>query len=675
MAFTKFNGFTGGSYSTTIDYENQRTINLYPENSEYGGLKTQGTPILRSIPGLKHLNSFGGPTDTIRGIYQSNEGTVYVCCGSKLYSIDKDGNETPVFDLKTSVGPVSMVDNRIGGLVLVDGSNGYYLEYSASGGIHGFHPTAYNSTSLTLLSEGHTLKTGESIKITGLANYADTYIVTVIDEDKFSIPNTAYVPTAKRIACVLNRDPDDNTKCILTTASNPFETGYEILLYANNANFTQDGLYAVLEATETEFKLELELNTPVVDIPVYVDVPLNLSWELTNKRMTEISGLAWRGSDYVEYQDSYFIFSKNTEEGPVLYYGEDPLNLDPLDFTIMSDQGDGIVRVISDHGVLWVLRDRSAVVYVNTGVADNVWQPQGGSRQEAGCISGSSVQKCGGRVLWLASSESGSAMVMTTEGGYTGTRISTHAVERALNKSNRLSEASAWSYQLEGHVFYCLNVPDLNTTWVYDLTTGIWSERGIWRLGKWERDPVEYHAYAFGKHIVGAYDSSLLWELDNSVFTQYREDDLNTALFADRPITWLRQSPFVSNMRNNLVFNALILDIETGQSFAYDSSGYEGGNDSIWGTGHIISTWPVAGDTFEDVQGAASKLVLSWSDNGGRSFTPGIELSSGFTGEFTTRTVWRRLGHSRSRIFRLMGSVSVSHNIIDAILDIEQGAY
>lgn len=677
MPQMKFPQFVGASYKTTREFESQRTINLYPEISEVGGTRSNGTPMLRNAPGLLNFTTLPGSNITVRGIYYSNTGRLFVCAGSKLYEVDSSGSETELFSLETTSGNVSMIDDRTGGLVLVDGSHGYYLAYKTSGTVEGIWPPEYLNMKLNLFSANHGLTTGDQIILSGIANYKGTYTVTVLDKDTLQIDSLDYVPGNKARTGTFSTDEDDLEVGIVTIESHGYNEGQEIVFFSLTETNAFNGKKIITNVTENTFEVELKDNTvQLIDEAIDTDIIYTMTWELTVEKMTEISSEAWRGSDFVEYQDGYFIFTKNTDEGPVLYFGEDPLNLDPLDFNVMEDRGDNVVRAISDHGVLWVLRDNSAVVYYNTGDADNVWQPQGGSKQETGCVSGWTVQKCGGRVIWLASDERGGAMVMATEGGYSGARISTHAVERALSKSNKLSEATAWSYQLEGHAFYCLNVPDICTTWVYDVTTGVWCERGIWRLGRWERDPVEFHVYAFGKHITSAYNSLNLWYLDNNVFTQYRESDLRNGTFTDQPMVWLRQTPFISNGGNRVFFNAFELFIETGQPYDTLGSGDEGGMNTLWGRNETIS-FPTAGQTFTPAGpiNPATKFTLSWSDDGGHRFSGGIEISAGAAGDHSIRSIWRRLGCSRNRIFRILGSVPVSHSIIDAFLDIEQGAH
>jgi len=58
------------------------------------------------------------------------------------------------------------------------------------------------------------------------------------------------------------------------------------------------------------------------------------------------------------------------------------------------------------------------------------------------------------------------------------------------------------------------------------------------------------------------------------------------------------------------------------------------------------------------------KLYLSWSDDGGHTWSSDYPASIGQTGQFTTRVIWRRLGYSRDRVFRIMCADKIKKVII-----------
>jgi len=133
----KYQNFVGPTYSLqSLNYDCERTINLYPEKNEIGTGKEQEVAMLCSTPGLTLLHSL--PRSPIRGIHYTANGYIYVVAGNGLYNLTTtDGisyTHTLLGYLQTSTGPVSIADGvpnmylgiantgLINQVVIVDGS-------------------------------------------------------------------------------------------------------------------------------------------------------------------------------------------------------------------------------------------------------------------------------------------------------------------------------------------------------------------------------------------------------------------------------------------------------------------------------------------------------------------------------------------------------------------------
>ena len=64
---------------------------------------------------------------------------------------------------------------------------------------------------------------------------------------------------------------------------------------------------------------------------------------------------------------------------------------------------------------------------------------------------------------------------------------------------------------------------------------------------------------------------------------------------------------------------------------------------------------------------------LQWSDDGGNSFNTSQNRAIGTSGSYGARCIWRRLGQSRERIYKLTISAQVKKVIIAAHLEAEAG--
>jgi hypothetical protein len=71
--------------------------------------------------------------------------------------------------------------------------------------------------------------------------------------------------------------------------------------------------------------------------------------------------------------------------------------------------------------------------------------------------------------------------------------------------------------------------------------------------------------------------------------------------------------------------------------------------------------------------GTNPQVNLSYSDDGGHTFCPERSVSLGPIGSRLTRAIWRRLGMSRDRVFRVTCSDPVKFNPIGAEIDAKVG--
>ncbi len=116
--------FVGPSYQyRSTNFDNQRSINLYPASSETGTSK--GPYILCPTPGRRVFSTI--PVQSIRGAHTTSD-RAFVVAYDTLYEILSDGSYTPRGTLETFSGNVSMADNGI--------IDGYFLLNIPDSGIY-----------------------------------------------------------------------------------------------------------------------------------------------------------------------------------------------------------------------------------------------------------------------------------------------------------------------------------------------------------------------------------------------------------------------------------------------------------------------------------------------------------------------------------------------------------
>lgn len=308
------------------------------------------------------------------------------------------------------------------------------------------------------------------------------------------------------------------------------------------------------------------------------------------------------------------------------------LIVDPLAFSSSEGDPDNIVALIENQRDLWILNERTTEIFVNTGNADFPFERVQGGFIEKGILAKYSVAKIESTVFWLGRDKAGQGVVFAGR-GLNPERISTHAIETAIQSYVNTENAVGYTYQSGGHSFYVLNFEE--ATWVFDLSTKLWHERCYTNSGVLERHRANFHAFIpeFGIHMLGDYANNKIYKFNED----YLSDDTVE-------ITRLRAAPHISSEMKRLTCNSFQLDFEAGVGI--DGSG----------------------------QGSDPQIMLQFSDDGGHSWSNEKWGAAGKIGQYKQRAIWRRLGMFRDRVFRIKITDPVKVSLIGAELDLEQAA-
>jgi len=379
---------------------------------------------------------------------------------------------------------------------------------------------------------------------------------------------------------------------------------------------------------------------------------------------SQISDPDYPGAVTVGYLDGYFVFNQPNSQLVWVTSLLDGLEIDPLDFASAEGAPDGLVGIIIDHREAWLFGTNSVEVWYNAGTADFPLQRIQGAFNEIGCAAAYSIAKMDNGLFWLGRDARGHGIVYRAE-GYTGKRISTHAIEWQLQQYSDMSDAIGYTYQQDGHAFYVLIFPSANTTWVYDVATQAWHERAGWNNGQYTRHRSNCQVFFNGETIVGDFENGKLYAMRQDVY----ED-------AGAPQRWLRSWRALPTGQNNLnrtAQHSLQLDCETGVGL----SGYAIAEDIYLFTEnneYLITEdddFLISDDQTVLTQGSDPQVMLRWSDDGGHTWSYEHWRSMGKLGEFGYRTYWRRLGMTeklRDRVYEISGTDPVKIAIMGAEL-------
>jgi hypothetical protein len=335
------------------------------------------------------------------------------------------------------------------------------------------------------------------------------------------------------------------------------------------------------------------------------------------------------GAVSVGYIDGYFVFNEPNSQRIWITQLLDGTSIDPTDYASAEGSPDGVVGLIVDHREVWVYGTNSVEVWYDAGTPDFPLQRIQGAFNEIGCISAYTIAKMDNGLFWLGADARGQGIVYRAN-GYTGQRISTHAVEWQIQQYGNLTDALAYTYQQDGHSFYVLIFPSANTTWVYDVATGAWHERAGWSDGSFTRHRSNCQMAFNNQIIVGDYQNGNIYAFD-----------LDTYADNGQIQKWLRSWRALPTGQNNLkrtAQHAMQLDMESGVGLA---------------TG----------------QGSNPEVMLRWSDDGGHTWSNYRTTSVGKIGEYYYRVWFRRLGMTmklRDRVYELSMTDPVKTAIMGA---------
>jgi hypothetical protein len=345
----------------------------------------------------------------------------------------------------------------------------------------------------------------------------------------------------------------------------------------------------------------------------------------------QITDPDFAGAVGVGFLDGYFVFNEPNSQKFWVTSLYDGTSVDPLDFASAEGSPDDLVTLIVDHREVWLFGTTSVEVWYNAGLPDFPLARIEGAFNEIGCQAPYSVAKLDNALFWLGRDARGNGIVYRSK-GYTGQRISTHAVEWQIQQYTTLADAVAYTYQQDGHAFYVLNFPTANTTWVYDVSTEVWHERAGWENNQFTRHRGQNQMNFADEIVIGDYVAGILYAYDMNVYSE-----------ADTIQKWLRSWRALPTGQNDLkrtTQHSLQLDCESGVGIV---------------TG----------------QGSDPQVMLRWSDDGGHTWSNEHWKSMGKIGQYGKRVIWRRLGMTtkiRDRVYEISGTDPVKIAIMGAEL-------
>jgi hypothetical protein len=357
-------------------------------------------------------------------------------------------------------------------------------------------------------------------------------------------------------------------------------------------------------------------------------------YNLANNTYNDVTASLLASPIKVKYADGYFIVCFGASNKFQISGILDGNTWPGIQVNEVSVFAEDVISIEVSHRELWVMGSQHIQPYQDTGT-DEVYDAIPGTLIEMGCAATFGVTLLDNTIFWISEDTRGGRQAWRGN-GYTPLRISTHAVETALSSYSKaqISSLVSYAYQDGGHLFWVLYIAGTDCTWVYDVAEGMWAKRAEWHedLGLWGPHRSWNHSYAFGKHLVGDWETGILFEMSLS----YLDEE-------GARIRRLRRSPTLVNEMNWVYHAELTVDFATG-----------------------LGPQPPL------VDGAGNprppQAMFRWSDDRGATWSNVHTVDCGFAGQYNARVIIRRLGRSRYRVYEVSVSDPIPWTIVDAYL-------
>ena len=617
-------GFVGAAYEAPSIYQDaQECINFYPEVDPTKAQGERGVMALYPTPGLETVAILPNQEE-VRGIRTLSGGQqVVAVCGDFVYVMESDYTPKMIGQMNTSSGLVSIVDNGVN-CYIVDGTYRYTWFISAPSSATFTGSISSTTMTVTTMLNG-TIAVGQAVFGEGIAQNT---VITALGTGTggvgtYTVSNTQTVASTAinttSAPAVVTGSIAGTTLTVSGVTSGILKIGQTIegvgvtdgtIITAFGTGSGGAGTYTV-SASQT-----------VSSTTIY-----SINWSV----LPATDG-PFEGGGTVDITDNYFVYNKPDSQ---LWAASDLLSpiTDPLSFASKDGSPDDLVSIIVDRREVYLLGEMSSEVWINSGGVPFPFTRIPGTSTQQGIAAQYSMARMGNSFAYVSKNNRGEAMIVRMN-GYFPERISTHAVETTLVNQN-VSDALAWTYQLEGHEVYVVTFPSVGEnglTWAYDQTTGLW-HKWLYRnpQNQFERHRGNCCAFFNQQVLVGDYENGKIYQLSRNFYT----DD-------GAPIRRIRRAPHITSDLQRQYFHELQIQFQPGVGLS---------------TG----------------QGEDPKAMLRWSSDGGSTWSNEYWTSIGKQGKYNNRAIWRRLGWARDRVFEVSISDPVKAVIISANLKAEAG--
>lgn len=642
---------TGKPYtSKSIIASNQASINLYAEFND-----DPQAPVPITLYPMPGTTEFGTPATlgTSRGSYRTSIGTAYAVVQNILYAVASNGAMSFVGVIADRGSQIIFADNGLC-LVLVDGVQGWVVDLATNAFAEIVDPNFYGADYVVFLDTFFIFNrpdTNQFYISLSMADYAllsGTAIGSGTILDGGNLPVSAgtivggagYVDGAY-VAVPLTGGTGTGAEATITVAGGAVTAvvitdggdNYVIgdILSANAANLGGAGA----GFTYTVTQLDAYVNGTYENVPLTGGSGTGATAHITvSGRQVTAVDIVDPGVDYVIGDILSADAANLGGMGSGFQYEVDTNAeaFDPLDIAAKSGSADPIIALATTHKELWLIGNLTCEIWIGSGAADFFFQQQQGAYIDHGCAAQFSVASMDVMTCFIMQDKQGSGIIVKAA-NYQLQEISTPAIVSILKQMATFSDCVATTFQIEDHPFFVFSFPTANKTFFYDVKTELWAE---WSWlnpedGSRNRHRIQSAFFAFGMNLITDWETGEILELDPDVYT-----DRDSPIIRTRTFMHLLSEKF-----SRITYQSFDADMEAGTTPQIDV------------------------DEGEELP----QVLLSWSDDRGKTFGNAVPQTMGNQGEYLTTISWNRLGMARDRVFKLEWSSPVKTALNGAFIE------
>lgn len=356
------------------------------------------------------------------------------------------------------------------------------------------------------------------------------------------------------------------------------------------------------------------------------------TFDLPTDTLTRITDVDFPGGTSLDYADGYFLISD--ANGRVSFSDlNDGTSWDGFNFFTPTYKPDKVKAIVAYREEVYCFGDETIEIYINDGTSPFIRQSRTSIYYGLTARHSLAVHQSG--VFFLGRSATGGSEVYQMGSNYSLTPVSTPAISNRLNTSSNEDAEGFIFCSTDGHIFYHLHLPALNTTLVYDVTTGMWHERQSQRPfpdadGSTPQDMyrARNHVMFKGINLFGDWWSGKIFKESGTT------DDGNIRLLQ-------RTSSIFQNELKYISVHRLELDMNPGSG--------------------TVGTDPV--------------MMFQYSVDGGNTFEKEELIKLGTTGSYDNRIQINKLGTARNWVISFSIADPIDMIVMQAVVNGSFGAF